>query len=165
MDKGKKNHIKYLTYAGIITAVYAVLTLISEPISYGVIQVRIAEALNVLPMFTGAAVPGLAVGCLAANLIGGGGIIDVIVGTASTLISALIARKIKNKWLVPLPAVIINAVLVGAELYFVYGKTYSVYLCMLFVLAGQTVACYGLGIPLMLLLSKYSGRLFPADIR
>ena len=161
----KKTGVRYIVYSSLIAAVYAALTLAFEPLSYGIMQVRFSEALSVLPYFTGTAVPGLFIGCLIANLLGTNGLIDVIVGSLATLISALIARRIKNRWLVMLPSVAVNAVMVGAELYFVFERVYSMPYCMLFVGAGQLIACYGLGIPLMLLLDRYKNRLFPEGLR
>ena len=107
----------------------------------------------VLPYFTGAAIPGLFVGCLIANIIGGHGILDIIFGSLATLISAYLVSKISNKYLVPLPPVIINALIVGMVLHLVLG--FPLYLTALMVGAGQLVACYGLGLPLLLILEKH----------
>lgn len=164
MKRIKKASVRYIVYSALIAAVYAALTIAVEPLSYGIMQIRVSEALSVLPYFTGAAVPGLFAGCLIANLIGPNGLIDVIVGSIATLLSAAAARRIKNKWLVMLPSVVINAVMVGAELYFVFDKIYSMPYCMLFVGAGQLIACYGIGTPLMLVLNRYKTRLFPEDL-
>ena len=81
---------KYLTHAAIIAAVYVVLTIIFAPISYGQVQVRISEALTVLPYFTPAAIPGLFIGCIIANIYGGAGIIDIIFGSLATLFAAFL---------------------------------------------------------------------------
>lgn len=152
MDWNKKKHFNYWTRAAMIGAIYAVLTLVFAPISYGMIQVRIAEMLMVLPYFTGAAVPGLFVGCLIANVFGGYGLLDIVFGSLATLISALAVSKIGNKYLVPLPPVIINAVVVGMVLSIVLELPF--YLTAAWVGFGQLVACYGLGFPLLLFLEK-----------
>ncbi|MDW7740425.1 MAG: QueT transporter family protein [Bacillota bacterium] len=138
--------------AAMIGAIYALLTLIFAPISYGMIQVRIAEMLMVLPFFTPAAIPGLFVGCVIANIFGGYGIFDIVFGSLATLISAYLVSKISNKYLVPLPPVLINAVVVGMVLHLVLELPF--YLTAAWVGAGQLVACYGLGLPLLLILEK-----------
>jgi len=153
MSFQKNRYFNYWTRAAMIGAIYVVITLIFAPISYGLFQVRISEMLMVLPYFTGAAIPGLFVGCLIANIIGGHGILDIIFGSLATLISAYLVSKISNKYLVPLPPVIINALIVGMVLHLVLG--FPLYLTALMVGAGQLVACYGLGLPLLLILEKH----------
>ncbi|MFO8192749.1 MAG: QueT transporter family protein [Bacillota bacterium] len=147
-----KKRFSHWTRAAMIAAIYALMTVIFAPISYGMIQVRISEMLMVLPFFTGAAVPGLFVGCLIANIYGGYGIIDIVFGSMATLISAYLVTKIKHRWLVPLPPVVINALIVGAVLHSVLGLPF--YLTVAWVGAGQVIACYGLGLPLLMILEK-----------
>ena len=142
----------YLVEAAMIAAIYALLTFTLHPISYGIIQVRISEALTVLPYFTPAAIPGLFVGCLIANFFGGNGILDLVFGSLATLFAAVVVSKIKIKYLVPIPPIVINAVVVGLVLHYVLEFPLS--LTVLWVGAGQIVACYGLGYPLLLLLEK-----------
>lgn len=153
---------KSLIYGAIIAAAYAAITLLFIPWSYGLMQVRISEALTVLPFIFPAAVPGLFVGCIITNLVAGYGILDIIIGSAATLIAAFVTSKIKNKWLAPLPAVITNAVMVGAMLSYVLMGTSDAapfWLCALQVGVGELIACYGLGLPLLLVLSKNKSRL------
>lgn len=146
--------VKFIVQAGIIGAIYAVLTIIFAPISYGQIQVRISEALTILPFFTPAAVPGLFIGCLVANLYGGLGIIDIVFGSLATLLAAYLAYTVrKYKFIVPLPAVIINGIVVGIILNVLYDL--PLIASMLWVGLGQAIACYGLGLPLLLALEKY----------
>jgi uncharacterized membrane protein len=135
-----------------ISAIYAVLTIALAPISYGVIQVRIAEALTVLPYFTPAAIPGLFVGCIIANIYGGNGLLDIIFGSLATLIAAFAVSRIKVKYLVPIPPIVVNALVVGYILHFLLG--FPLHLTILWVGAGQVLACYGLGYPLLLILEK-----------
>ena len=145
--------------AGIIAALYFVLTIVNASFSYGMIQVRISEALCVLPFFTPAAVPGLFIGCFFANLVGSTlGIFDVVFGSLATLVAAAITLFIKNKWLLPLPSVVVNAFAVGALLYFLADLPF--WESALYVGAGQAVACFGLGLPLFFLLNKHKDRLF-----
>src|SRR5690554_1624042 len=149
---------KYLTHAAIIAAVYVVITMAFAPISYGQVQVRISEALTVLPYFTPAAVPGLFVGCLVANIYGGAGLIDIVFGSLATLLAAFLSYKMPKKSLVPLPPVIINAVVIGFVLHFAINI--PLLITMAWVGLGQLIACYGIGYPLMILLEKYADSIF-----
>ena len=107
---------KQLAIAGIIAALYAVLSYFSSVfgVAYGPIQCRFSEALCVLPYFTPAAVPGLFLGCLVANLLSPYGALDILFGSLATLLAALWTARVRRKWMAPLPPVICNAVLVGA---------------------------------------------------
>ena len=154
-----KLKVRFLCETGIIAALYAALTLALAPISFGAVQVRVSEALCVLPFFTPAGVPGLFLGCIASNLLGSPlGPMDVIVGSAATLIAALIASRVKKSWLVPLASVLVNAFLVAFVLNVMLGLPY--WLNVLYVGAGQAVACYALGMPLLYILSRNRKVLF-----
>ena len=85
----KSNKVTFLTQAAVIAAIYVVLTIIFAPFSFGEVQVRISEALTVLPFFTPAAIPGLFVGCIIANLFGGAIPADIVFGSIATLLGAL----------------------------------------------------------------------------
>ena len=110
----KNKSTLFLVQAALIAAVYVVLTLVFAPFSYGEIQVRISEALTILPFFTPAAIPGLFVGCILANLLGGAIPLDIAFGSIATLIGAVFTYKLRNssKWLAPVPPIVANAVLV-----------------------------------------------------
>ena len=149
---GKYTHFNYWTRAAMIGAIYAIITIIFAPISYGMVQVRVSEMLMILPFFTPAAIPGLFVGCIIANIFGGFGLLDVIFGSLATLLSAFLVSKIGNKYLAPLPPVIVNAIIIGLVLHAVLDL--PLYLTILWVGFGQFIACYGLGLPLLLLLEK-----------
>ena len=147
----KKNKI---VHAAIIAAVYAVLTLALAPVSFGPVQCRVSEALCILPMFFAEAVPGLAIGCLIANLCIGS-IYDIIFGTIATLVAAFGTRLCrKNKWIAMLFPVVLNAVVVGGYIGLFTGTNMAVWLCMCSVGAGEAVACYGIGMPLCGLAEK-----------
>lgn len=146
---------RFLTQAAIIAALYAALTLLLQPISgfQGNFQLRVSEALTLLPVFTPAAVPGLFVGCLIANLLGGATVLDVIFGSLATLLAALLTRRLRfNRFLAALPPVVMNMLIVGAVL------AYSLHLPLLpsmgWVALGQLIACYALGLPLVWALAK-----------
>lgn len=157
-DRGTRR-AHYIAEAGVIAAVYAVLTVALKPIGYGLIQFRVSEAMCVLPFFIPAAIPGLTVGCLIANLFGGFGALDVTLGTAATLAAAWLSSVIKQRWLVPLPAVVLNAFAVGV-IQHVATPEVPYMLCVAWVGLGQAVCCYALGMPLLLILQRYSGTLF-----
>ena len=135
-----------LTQSAAIAALYVALTLIFEPISFGAIQIRIAEMLAVLPMFTPSAVPGLFIGCLLANLLGGAIVWDVVFGSLATLIGAALGYVLRaNRWLVPIPAVVSNTVIVPLVLRYGYGIEMPLGLLALYIALGEIVGCYGLG--------------------
>lgn len=149
--------IRYLVEAAIIAAMYAALTILI-PGGSGQIQVRVSEALTVLPFFTPAAIPGLFVGCLIANFFVGAGIYDLIFGSLATLLAAYLTHKMPLKYLAPLPPVIINAVVVA----FILKLTANlpILVTMGFVALGELIACYALGYPLLLFIEKRGGKLF-----
>ena len=142
-----------------IAAVYVVLTLLFAPISFGPMQVRIAEMLTILPLFTAAAVPGLFVGCVLANLLGGAVALDVVAGSLATLIGAALGYVLrKNRWLVPIPAIVVNALIVPLVLRYGYGLELSYPLEVLYVGIGEIIGCYVLGELLATALLRYRGR-------
>ena len=147
---------KHVIQAAVIAAVYAALTIALAPLSYGVMQVRVSEALTVLPFFTPAAIPGLFVGCLISNILGPYGLVDMIFGSATTLLGAIGSYMLRNKpLLVPLPPVILNGIVIGPMLYYIYSVPVPLIGCILWVMLGELIACYGLGYPLMKYLKKY----------
>lgn len=153
-----KAKTKYLARAACIAALYALLTVCLTPISFGLIQCRVSEALCVLPYFSGAAIPGLFVGCLLANLLAGAPPYDVAFGSLATLLAALCThwlRKRGSKYLAPLPPVVINALVVGTLLVRVYGLDVPFWPAAAYVGIGQALACYALGVPLLLALERF----------
>ena len=150
-----------ITQGALIAALYVVLTLVFAPISFGPVQVRIAEALCILPMFTPAAIPGLFIGCLIANFIGGGIMLDVIFGSLATLIGAVLGYMLrKNRWLVPLPAVMANTLIVPFVLRYGYGVVdVAIPVLMLQILIGEVIGRYVLGELLGTAIQKQGGRI------
>ena len=150
---------RQLALSGIIAGIYAGLTLVLPIPQYHGIQLRVAEAMTLLPFLFPEAIPGLAVGCFLANLLGSPFMLDWIFGTLATLLAALWTRRMPNKWLAALPPVICNAVIVGAEIaYFAVldgGAFWPAYaLNALTVGLGELIACYALGILLINWISK-----------
>lgn len=136
----------YIAQAGIIAALYIALTFVFAPISFGPVQVRIAEALTILPLFTPAAIPGLFIGCFFGNLLGGGIIIDVICGSLATLIGAVLGYLLrKNRWLVPIPAILSNAMIIPLVLRYAYLVDLPLILLFLYIAIGEIAGCYVLG--------------------
>lgn len=157
-DRKRKKGSRFITEAAVISATYVILSFAFAPISYGLFQVRIAEALTILPAFTPAAIPGLFIGCIIANIIGGNGPLDIIFGSMATLIAAILSYFMPKKYLVPLPPVLVNGVVVGVLLSYILNV--PLFAAMGWVALGEVVACYVLGYPLMVQLEKYKNRIF-----
>lgn len=158
-----KTKISALTRAGLIAAVYAALTLI-WPFSFGPVQVRVSEALTVLPLFCGYSVYGLFLGCLLSGILSGSVWFDIVFGAFATLLSALLTRKFAKKApLVLMFPVLLNALIVGPVVHFAYAGNPSLGALPYTVLTvglGEAVACYGLGLPLARLLRRVSPELW-----
>ena len=158
-----KKKTYFITQAAVIAALYVVLTLAISAfnLASGAIQVRISEALTILPFFTPAAIPGLFIGCLLSNFITGCAIWDVIFGSIATLLGALGTYFLrKNKWLAPLPPILSNTIIVPFILIFVYGLEDALPFLMLTVGIGEVISCGVLGMILLFALSKYRNILF-----
>ena len=157
----KENKVLFLTQAALIAAVYVVLCVAFAPISYGEVQVRVAEALFILPFFTPAAIPGLFIGCLLSNLIGGSVLVDVVFGSLATLLGAVGTYYLrKNKVLLLLPPIAANTVIVPFVLRFGYGVLLPIPFMMLTVGIGEVIAVAILGSVLLNVLARYRGILF-----
>ncbi len=155
-----------LAHGAMIAAIYAAATYLSAAlaIAYGPIQFRLSEALTVLSVFTPAAIPGLAVGCVIGNLVSPFGIWDIIFGSLATLLSAVSARALRKITFRGLPLlsvimpVIFNAVAVGAEIVFLMpsqdASLSAFAVAALEVGAGEAAVCLAGGIPLFLAIRK-----------
>ena len=153
--------------AGLIAAIYVALTMLFQPISFGAIQFRIAEALTLLPILTVDAVPGLFVGCLLANWLGGGIWFDVVLGSIATLLAAICTRLLREKRIVAaLMPTVFNGLIVGPVVYFAYVRAPgdpvslgTLLFNMATVAFGELVVCDGLGLPM-----SYGLKALPAKI-
>ena len=154
--------VRKVPLAGVIAGAYIAVTLLFAPLSYGMVQIRISEALTLLPFLFPEAIPGLFAGCLLANFAGGFGLPDVIFGSAATLAAAVLTARMPTVFLAALPPVLINMVVVGGYLSVLLEV--PLLLSMLYVGAGESVACFLLGIPLVLMLQRRmkKGGKFPA---
>lgn len=147
-----------LVQAALIAALYATLTLVLQPFGFGPVQFRLAEALTVLPAIMPSSIPGLFIGCILANWIGGFGIVDIVFGSLATLLAGFSTYLLrKNHFLFPLPPVLFNAVIVGTYVRLLYDQTYSLVLTMLFIGISEFILCYGLGLPLVSVLKSNPG--------
>lgn len=155
----KNNKILYISQAAMVAALYVVLTYIANALGLasGAIQIRLSEALTILPWFTPAAIPGLAIGCLLANWLTGCVMLDIIFGTLATLIGAVftyLLRHTKIHWLAPIPPIISNTAIVPWVLRLAYGLTDAIPYLMLTVGIGELLSCGVLGIILLISLNR-----------
>lgn len=138
----------FITQSALIAALYVVLTYVSNMfgLANGAIQVRISEALTILPVFIPSAIPGLFVGCLVANLLTDGILANIIFGSIATLIGALGTYMLRrNHWLAVLPPIIANTVIVPFIIIFAYGSPDSYWYIALTVFIGEVISAGVLG--------------------
>ena len=152
-----------------IAAIYVVMTYVFAPISFGEIQVRIAEALTILPLFTPAAVPGLFIGCLVGNIIGGALLPDIVFGSIATLIGAICTYLLRNQKPVfgTIPPMVSNTIIVPFVLKYAYGVALPIPFLMVTVGVGEIISCGILGMIVYYALNRYKGTLFsrPAALK
>ncbi len=180
----KNKKLLYIVQAALIAALYIVLTMLVKPIASGPLQFRVSEALVLLPAFLPAAIPGLWLGCVLANVLTGYGWVDIVFGGGATLLAALTVRfaakkagllpeeqerilsrrelsKRKGVWLLPLAPVLFNGLIVGAYLpiFFPSGTDRAIWAAVLIsmgqVAFSEAVVVYVLGIPFYLALHPY----------
>lgn len=160
----RNNKALFITHAAIIAALYVVLTYLASMLglSSGVIQIRFSEALTILPYFTPAAIPGLFVGCIIANLLSGAVIWDVVFGSFATLLGAVVTYLLKNKtkWLAPIPPILANTIVIPFVLTYAYGVPDGLGFLMLTVGIGEIISCGILGMVLIKCLEKYRYHIF-----
>ena len=158
----KNKNVAFMTQAAMIAAIYVVLTYVFAPFSFGEVQIRIAEALTILPVFTPAAIPGLFVGCIVGNILGGAILPDIIFGSIATLIGAFFTYQLRNtnRFLAALPPIIANTVIVPFVLRYGYGVALPIPFMMLTVGVGEVVGCGVLGLVLYTALNRYKNVIF-----
>ena len=152
----------FMAQAAMIAAAYVALTVVFAPFSFKEIQVRIAEALTILPVFTPAAIPGLFIGCIIGNTLGGAVIPDIICGSLATLVGSFFTWKLRNvnPFLAPVPPIVANVLVVPFVLRFAYGVLLPIPLMMLTVGIGEIISCGVLGIILYYALRKHKEDIF-----
>lgn len=160
----KNKKVLFIVQAAMIAAIYVVLTFIANALGLasGAIQVRLSEALTILPFFLPAAIPGLFIGCLLSNLLTGGILIDIIFGSLTTLVAAFAtyALRKQNKFLAPVPPIIANTLVVPFILVYGYGISAPIWSLMATVGAGEIISCGVLGMALLFSLEKQKKVLF-----
>lgn len=147
-----------------IAAIYVVLTFLANSLGLasGAIQIRLSEALTILPFFLPASIPGLFIGCFLSNLLTGGILVDVIFGSLTTLVAAFgtYALRKHNKFLAPVPAIIANTIVVPIILIYGYGISAPIWSLMLTVGVGEVISCGILGMLLLFTLEKQKAIIF-----
>lgn len=157
----KSKKLVFICQAAVIAALYVVLTYVFSAFASGVIQVRVSEALTILPAFTPAAIPGLVIGCLLSNTLTGCVLLDIIFGSVATLIGALGSYALRrHTWLVPIPPIVSNMIIVPFVLRYAYGATDAFPFMIATVGAGEIISCYLLGMLLYGALKKMNHTLF-----
>ncbi len=171
----KKSNTRFLTQSAVIAAIYVVLTLALQPISFGAIQFRVSEMLCVLPLFSFTGVVGVTIGCLLGNILGGAALPDIIFGTLATLIGAAgtyylcCAAKdtqranrltVTDRVKAVLPPIISNMLIIPLVLKFAYGMADAVWFMVITVGIGEILAVGVLGNILLTILYPYSKKLF-----
>ena len=159
----KKSKALPITQAALIAALYVALNLVTSSfgLANGVIQLRLSEALTILPYFTPAAIPGLFIGCILANLIGNCALWDIIFGSIATLIGAIFTHLFrKHKFLAPIPPIVANTAIIPFVIAYVYGSEYSIPFTMLTVGISEILSCGVLGMLLLAALNKHKERIF-----
>ena len=162
IDKQKQKTI-YIAQAGIIAAVYTVLTIIAAgfDLASGAIQVRFSEALTILPFFTPAAIQGLAIGCLISNLVTGCVLPDIIFGSLATLIGAFGSYYLrKNRYMVSIPPIVSNMLIIPFILSYAYHIPGGIPYFMVTVGIGEVISCLVFGQILLTALLPFRNRIF-----
>ncbi len=166
----KKSNTMSLVTAAMIAALYVVLSFAINTfgLASGAVQVRVSEALTILPFFTAAAIPGLTIGCLLFNLLSGAAVIDVIFGALATLLGAIGSRLIgkaekKARWaklFVPVPPILANTLIIPWILKTAYGLTDAYWYLAATVGIGELISCGVLGMVLLSALIPHRNLLF-----
>ena len=160
----RNKKVLLIVQAALIAAIYVVLTYFISAfnLASGAIQVRISEALTILPVFTPAAIPGLFIGCLLSNLLTGCMPLDVVFGSLATLIGAIFTWSLRNKskFLAPVPPVVANIIVVPFVLKYAYMVPLPIPFMMLTVGVGEVVGCGVLGLVLYTALNRYKNVIF-----
>lgn len=164
-----KFSITSLVKIALIAALYSVVSLVLAPFSFGNIQVRVAEGLTLLPLISPLAIFGLALGCFITNFVGVMmginilGMMDVFIGTFATLLAAILTYRLRNITVKGFPflssfmPIVINAIIIGAELAYVFAPEFTFTYFAIFALEvglGQTIAVYVIGLPILNALKK-----------
>ena len=161
--------VKFLARSAMIAAIYFVLSAVLAPISFGLVQARVSEALGLLPVMTSTGIAGVTVGCILTNAWGAAsganilGAADILFGSLATLVAAIITRSLKGVRIkglaIPasLPPVLVNAVVIGAEFSFaetgqIFGPAFLIN--AVYIGLGQLLSCTVLGVAMVYIFEK-----------
>ncbi|NLP35404.1 MAG: QueT transporter family protein [Clostridiales bacterium] len=160
----KNKKIQFLNHSAVIAAIYTVLVIVFAPISFGPVQVRIAEALTILPYFTPAAIPGVTIGCFLSAVLTASDPLDIIFGSLATLIAALLSYGLRrHKFLVPIPPIVANALIIPWVLRYAYDIPDAIPFMMLTVGLGEVISAGILGTLLLFALEPLKPYIFKTD--
>lgn len=155
---------EFITASSIIAALYVVLTLLSSVfgLASGAVQLRLSEALTVLPYFTPAAIPGLVIGCIISNILTGSIITDVIFGSLATLIGAVVTYLLRKSppIFAPIPPIVANTLIIPPVLKVLFGMGAEYRILYLTVFSGEFLSCGVLGLLLLFALRDRADFLF-----
>ena len=158
----KNKSLLFMAQGAMIAALYVALTYVFAPFSFREVQVRISEALTILPVFTPAAIPGLFIGCILGNFMGGAVLPDIIFGSLATLIGAFFTWRLRNAhpFLAPIPPILSNTLIVPFVLRYAYGVELPLPIMMLTVGIGELISCGVLGLLLYYALRSHRNVIF-----
>jgi len=159
----KQKNVLIMTQAAMIAALYVILTFLANTLGLasGAVQIRISEALTILPFFTPAAIPGLFIGCILSNTLTGCVPMDIIFGSLATLLGAFGTYFLrKQKWLAAIPPIAANTLIVPFVLKYAYGIE-PLWFSFVTVFIGELISCGILGMVLLLSLQKNAKKIFP----
>ena len=158
----KHNKTLFMSQAAVIAAIYVVLTYLFAPFGFGEFQIRLSEALTILPAFTPAAIPGLFIGCLVGNILGGGIPLDIAAGSIATLLGAIGTYSLRkpSRFLLPLSPIISNILIIPFVLKYGYGTNLPIPFMMFTVGVGEIIGCGVLGLILYAALAKHRNTIF-----
>lgn len=155
----KKMTMKQICMGAAVAAVYVVLTIVCGPLAFGPIQFRPAEALTILPLLFPEAIPGLFIGCLLANIVSPYGVWDIMIGSAVTLIAAIVTRYSKNVWLGGIAPVILNAAALPL-MWLLMGSDTGYFLNFGTIFLTEAIFVYALGVPLYYGMKKLKPKIY-----
>ena len=154
----KKLTTKQIALSGITAGLYAGITILTSSFAYGNIQFRIADAMCLLVALEPSMTVGLTLGCLIANIFSTVSVLDIVIGTAATLLGCLLTVRIRKTWLLPVPTILANAALVGAMLSWVLMPASEFWQGFAVmggeVALGEAVVLYALGVPLVITMRR-----------
>ena len=162
MKTTQQSKVLFMAQAAMIAAIYVVLTMLGASFAFGEVQIRFSEALTILPAITPAGIPGVFLGCLISNILGGAILPDIIFGSIATLIGAVGTYQLRkcHRIIAVLPPILANIVIVPFVLRYAYGIVLPIPFMMLTVGIGEVISCGIMGNILAVVLGKYKGRLF-----